>query len=262
VAVADARETTGTVARVALLLRCLAEGDGPQTVAALAERMDLPRSTVHRLLNLLRAEDFVAAGDGTRRYAPGPELYRVAALVTAQRDVPALAGPIMRRVVEACNETCLLGLLLPAQGRMMFAAEVPSGHPLGYRIDLLVPLSLAWGASGRAILAFLDPERIEAVLAAEGPSPVTGASLPPREELLADLARVRDEGYAYTRGQKIPDSRGIAAPVFSADGRVTASLCLTIPELRFDTAQQPALAALVRDGARELSELLGARPAP
>ena len=65
---ASATEATssGTVARVTMLLRVLAEAKGPASLTDISERMKLPVSTTHRLLNLLLDQGFVERGRGSR----------------------------------------------------------------------------------------------------------------------------------------------------------------------------------------------------
>lgn len=254
---ADRGAPNGTVSRAVLVLRTLAEAEGDVTIAALADQIGLPRPTVHRLLNLLREEGMVEAKADGRGYGIGQEFFRVAALVGRKQDIVALARPTMEQVAYETGETCFLAIYLPAQRRMMIADDVRSMHALGYRLERHVPMSLAWGASGRSILAFLDTDEIERVLDDEGPSPATGAPLPPHAGLLRDLEAIRAAGYAYSTGQKIPGSRGIAAPVLGPAGRPVASICLTIPEFRFDETALDQLAATVIERAAEISRLMG-----
>jgi DNA-binding IclR family transcriptional regulator len=253
---APAASASGTVARAVQLLRALAEAERDVTVAGLAEELALPRPTVHRLLGLLRDEGMVEARPG-HAYGPGPEFVRVAALVSKHHDLGRLARPFMERVARETAESCMLCVYLPAKRRMIIADDVASTHPLGYRLTRNEPMSVLWGASGRAILAFLPESEIAAVVAGEGPSPVTGAPVPAPEELAELLAEIRAAGYAYTQGQKIPDSRGIAAPIRSADGPAVGSLALTIPELRYRPEAREQLGAVVSAYAAELSRLLG-----
>ena len=67
-------ETRGTVARVIDILRHLAEGPEDWALADLATALELPRSTTHRLLQLLQTQGIVEADPLSRRYRPGVEL--------------------------------------------------------------------------------------------------------------------------------------------------------------------------------------------
>jgi len=249
--------SSGTVLRVVALLRAVAFAEQGATVAQLAAEVGLPRPTVHRLLGLLAEDGIVTLDAKSRLYQPGPEFLRLSARVANRFPLVDLAMPIMRDVVAETGEACLLGIYLPGSEQMMFGAQVASTHPLGYRIELMVPVPVAWGASGKAILALLPEATIGEILRQTGPSPVTGRELS-IPETARELDEIRARGFAYSKGEKIPGSRGIAGPVRGADGWARASLCLTIPELRFDDSTVNRLGALIVRRSNELSALLGA----
>lgn len=255
----DSGAQTGTVTRVVQILTRVAEADDDVSIAGLAANLGLPRPTVHRLLALLRDEGLIEADPVSRHYRAGPEFIRVASLVAQKWSLTTLARPFLEEIVADCQETCVLGVYLPAQRRMMFADYVSSPHALTYRIETMTPLSVAWGASGLSILAFRDAEEIEAVLADAEPSPVNGRALPSGRTMLRRLQEIRRQGYASSLGQKIPEARGVAAPVRDASGRAVASLCLTVPQFRFQHDSEVRFAHAVMSRAKELSKLLGYR---
>ena len=253
------QEGTGTIERVVQILRSFAESEGDLTVSGLARELGLPRSTVHRFLQILREQGMVEWEPGRRRYRAGLEFYRLGALIVDKVAVGDIARPVMQEVVAACDESCLLALYLPADGKMMFAEKVDPAQSLRYRLPMNRPAPLEWGASGRSILAFLPPAEIEQILANADSSPATGKP-PSRETLLRELEQIRARGYDLTRGQKIPGAVGLGVPVFEPGGRVTGSLCLTIPEVRFEEDMEEELSKLLVSYARALSSALGARP--
>jgi DNA-binding IclR family transcriptional regulator len=253
----DAEPPTGTVARVVAVLRAVVEAGEDVSVAELTETVGLPRPTVHRLLDLLAREDMVEPDAVTRRWRPTVECQRLGALLSSRRDLVKLARPVMAEVVERSQEACLLGVYLPRRRQMIYAAEHTSPNPLSYRIELNSPVPVNWGASGRSILAFLPEEEIKAVLAERSPAPGTGEKAPGAGVLRRELEDIRQKGFAFSRGQKIPGSRGIAAPILGADGVAVGSLTLTIPEMRFREDAKEYLAEMVMSGAEKLSTTLG-----
>jgi DNA-binding IclR family transcriptional regulator len=250
--------SSGTVARVALLLRVLAEADGDASLSTVAERMRLPASTTHRLLHLLMEEGFVERGQAPRTYRAGLELLRVGGLVTSRADIAELAQGFMQAVVDACDETCMLSLYVPRSRSAMVARVIYGSHPLRYEATPYVPSSLAWGATGRGILAFLPEETIDAVIAAEGPSPADPRKALKPAQLKRELARIREQGYAHTISQKVPGAVGISAPVFNSAG-VVAALCITLPDSRFRAGAELRYARTLIEQARKFSSVLGWR---
>lgn len=256
-AAAEHATSSGTVARVTLLLRVLAEADGDATLGDLAARLKLPVSTTHRLLALLQEQGFVERGADQRSYRAGLEFLRVGGLVSSRAQLTDLAEPFMRAVVTSCDETCLLSVHLPHSRASMIAKVIYGSHPLRYVATLYQPGALAWGATGLGILAFLPAEAVAEVLQHGGPSPASGEAVRPAA-LRRALAAVRKRGYAITRGQKIAGAVGLSAPVFGPGG-VVAALCITVPDTRFEDAMEARLAALLTQQAARFSAALGWR---
>ena len=250
-------ESLGTVQRVVEILRHMAER-GETTIKDLSAALGLVPRTCHRMLGLLAGEGLVERNAARRSYRVGPEFFRLSALVQTHLDVRSLARPFLEQVVAACDETCVLSLYLPAEGHMVFAEKCDSSQLLRYQLALNTPLPVAWGASGRSILAFLPEEERRRLFEATGAAPATGQTVSSFAALEADLAEVRRRGYALTHGQKIAGAVGISAPVFDARGAVIGSLGVTVPEQRIAEADEAKLAALVRSHAEALSRALGA----
>lgn len=252
----SAGESLGTVQRVVEIIRFFGER-GDATLKELSLALSLAPSTCHRLLELLGHDGFVEQDAAHRRYRIGRELFRIAGLVQSKHDIRAIALPFLRELVEACDETSVLSLYLPADGKMFFAEKVDSSMMLRYQLPMNSLMSVLWGASGRSILAFLDKDDVDRIYAAEGRAPGSGDVLPPRRALDKELAAIRERGYDITYGQKLAGAVGIGAPVFGIDGKVLGSICVTVPETRIAAKNRPRLGELVRATAAELSAALG-----
>lgn len=247
----------GTVARVIEIIRHFADGPEEWALTDLADALGLPFSTTHRLLQLLQLQGVVEWDSRSHHYRSGVELYRIAALLSARIPIVRMATPLLQEIVAQCDESALLGLYLPAQRQMIVAAKIDGSNPVRYVEESNIPRTIAWGATGRAILAYLPEDELVDVLAREERSPATQKTLEP-DEVRHELAEIRRRGYAFSRGQRTAEAVGIAAPFFGANGAVRGDLCLTIPAFRFRTGSETELAAFLLAKARHLSDLLGA----
>ena len=255
--IAAPEQNTGTVSRALLLLSTLADAGHPVTVKEVSEKMGLPPSTVHRLLQLMRAEGFVATIADSRQYTIGTELYRVAARIVSETKIPKLAQAFIEALASQFDETVIFGVYLPSRLALSFVARADGNQVLKYQIELHQPLSLVWGASGKAVLAFLPDEIVAKVLASEGPSPTERKQPPDLGELHRILSVVRSRGYAVSEGEKLPGARGIAAPVFGPAG-VIGCICLTSPKARMPHGNIEDISRSVATAARKLSRVFGA----
>ncbi|WP_345250995.1 IclR family transcriptional regulator [Pigmentiphaga soli] len=244
----------GTVHRVLRILGCFAEKER-WGLNELARALNLPRATTHRLLNLCRPLNFVAQ-DEDGSYCPGLELYRLAGRLSMEMPLNRIAGPILARVRDQTDETTILTLLVRSELKMFFALTASPSHPMRYTIQTNRLEPLTWGATGRALLAFLSPEEIgEAVRRAE-PSPLDQRPLD-EAELRRSLAGIRAAGHSVTHGQRTPNGVGLAVPFFDGRGEVRGNVALTIPEFRFDPDKQAWLLGLLREAAAELARKMG-----
>lgn len=248
---------SGTISRTISVLRALAEVKGDIQLKTLADDLQLPPSTVHRLLDLLSQENMVERDGSSRRYRVGREFLRLSALVFNSHPLRSLAIPLLREAVEECNETAYLGLYLPQQRRMMFVAQIESSHSLGYRVRENEALSVLTGASGLSISAHLSQDVIDLIYEEGRQESDVRKAISSRKALNEELIRIREQGYAITYGKRIPGAVGIFSGFFDGSGSVMGCIGFTIPEQRYSKSLLPKLAGTVSDVARKISESMG-----
>lgn len=243
----------GTVARTCELIRYLADGGGETTVTAISRDLNLPVATVHRLLHLLMDQGFVERGVRFQSYRVGGELFRIGNQIAGDLALGDVAQPVMEMLAAATGEFTMLCLYLPSDRSLTLIRTVASANPLTYQAKTFSHMSVAWGASGRAVAAYLPPSEVHELHRASGPSPVTGEALPPLPAFRAELEAIRRRGYACTVGQKVAGAVGLASAVMGPNGKAIASLCLTIPDFRFDSARESEYGMLLREHAAMIS---------
>jgi DNA-binding IclR family transcriptional regulator len=251
--VSAVQKNSGTIERVLSLLRILADKPG-STAQEIAFELDLPRSTVHRVLGTLRDNGFASHERGG--FAPGLEMYRIAGRLSANLPFVDIAQPYLRSLSEKFGETSLLTLLERNELTMFHAANGSPSDPMRYDIQLNVREPLLWGATARAVLAYLSDDEVERVVSAAEPSPAQGV-LPERNAVVAELADIRAKGYAITDSHRTPNTIGLAAPFFLGDGKVAGSLGLLIPSFRWLRADTTEMISVLCQSAADLSSRLG-----
>jgi IclR family KDG regulon transcriptional repressor len=215
----------------------------------------LPRSSVHRLLTMLRANGFADSEPGGG-FGPGNELYRIAGRLGARMPYRKLAEPYLHALSERFRETSILALLAREQLKMFYAATGSPPDPMRYNIELGALEPLVWGATARVLLAHLDEQEIAAAIKRREPSPARGLELG-KAELRQSLAQIRRDGYGITHAHRTPNTVGIAAPFFDGEGRVAGSLGFLIPEFRWASSPQDLVVRALVDAAAGMSRQLG-----
>jgi DNA-binding IclR family transcriptional regulator len=167
----------------------------------------------------------------------------------------------MRGLVDACNETALLGIYDRSRQQMIYAASVESSHPLRYAIELNQWLPIHVGAPGLAIMAFLSPDEIATVIERTRLLPVTSSSITEPYRLELELEKIKQQGCAASNGQLIPGATGLAAPIFGAGGEVVGDVCLMIPEQRLAQGGEAKLLGLLMECTALITTEIGGRRA-
>jgi DNA-binding IclR family transcriptional regulator len=196
-----------------------------ETIRGLTEQLNLPRSTVYRILNTLTAHDMVRRNaDGT--FLLGPRLLALAARVgpsQANYDIVALANPILQKLAEQTGEPAKLSV---RDGDWaLVVAAVAGNHEYSLTPVAGTAYPLHAGAASKVILAHMPPEDIETLLA--GPlQRYTPRTIVEPAKLKAELARVRRQGFARDQGEHAVSVHAIAAPVFEPDGGLVGALSI------------------------------------
>lgn len=248
---------TGTVERTLILLQRLAESQGDTTIKALSAAVDLPPSTVHRLLGLLVEQGMVERGAYPRSYRVGTEFYRMSMRVVSNCSLKDLVDPVLKRVVSEVGETCMLMRYFPEAKQVLLEHFVDGPSQLRYFVRFNDPLSLVWGAPGRAILANLPAAEIEEILNQNHSMALNREPLPSIDEMRTILDQIRTQGYAKSSGQQVESAVGLATPVFTGGDAVFGSVCATVPSYRYDIDNEEKFANALRGAAVELSDLFG-----
>jgi DNA-binding IclR family transcriptional regulator len=243
---------TGTIARTVLVLRAIAQAREEPTMKELADTVNLPISTMHRLLDLLMREGMVDRNDTTRAFRPGFEFFRLGSLVVHRMPLKAVARPFLVGAAREAGESSYFGLLDERSLKLVFINHAESGQMLDYRVPLNVPYALSTGSSGQAALAWLAPAVVERVIAAEDPD----GRRDPADTRRA-LVQIREHGFANTHSQRIQGAVGFFSPVFDAGERVCGTFGYTMPESRYKKKDRERLGGLAMKYAGDLSRTIG-----
>lgn len=241
------------------ILRLLARHPEPVPAAAIARDLDLPRSTVYKLLTLLEGEGFVTHLPEERRWGLGVGAFELGTAYTRQAGLARLSRPLLARLV---GETTHHGHVAVLHGRdVLYVVEerAPSRPMLVTDVGVRLPAQLT--ASGLAMLAALPPAQVRALFP-DRAAFVTRSDEGPRTlaALRSTLSAVRTRGWALETGTVTPGLASVASAVLDRNGHPVAAVALTYPETA--PVDVDALAASTRRAAADLTRRLGGRPQP
>ena len=217
-----------SIERAFLLLRFLALG--PLGVTELADRAQLPKSTVARLLSALETERAVEQEASSGLYRLGPGLIDIAGTVAPGRNLISAARPYLHELGEVVGE--IAGLSILDRDEVYYLDQTESQSEVQVRDWTGERLPLHVVSSGLAILAHMPPAAQEEYLA--GPlEPYTARTMVDPDALRTRFEQIRSIGYVWVYGEFVEDLHSVAAAVLRPDGKPLAALHVHGPAYRF-----------------------------
>jgi DNA-binding IclR family transcriptional regulator len=247
------QSTVQSVDRAVTILEILAR-EGEAGVTRIAAELGVHKSTAFRLISALENRDLVAQDGERGKYRLGLGLLRLAGTTTERLDVVSAGRAVCRELAAEIGETVNLTVLSGFD--VLYVDQVAGASVLQPRNWVGQRLPAHATSNGKALLAYLPPARLAEHL--ERPRErLTERTITGRRELEKELARVRERGYATAIDELEFGLTAIAAPVYGADGEVSATVSGSGPGFRLTTDRIPAAAAAVCRAAEEISRRIG-----
>jgi DNA-binding IclR family transcriptional regulator len=241
--------TVESVDRALLLLLAFDEQEGGElTVAELAARLNVHRSTASRLAGTLVQRGFLERAQGAEAFRLGPALARLGLVAMRGRELIRMSREIMEELALETGEAVVLSVLDGVD--CVGVAQVSGTRLVGMRnwIGRRSPLHAA--SDGKVFLAFADAH-------AGSLDGRTEATISETATLEAEIARIRDRGWASAEGELEEGLNGVAAPVWDQAERCVGALSVSGPAYRLPAPRLLQVGARVKLAADGISSRLG-----
>lgn len=247
-----------TVVKGLRILEALAMSDQPCGISELARACAITKSNAHRLLKTLEGHRYVRQDPATRAYHLTLKLWELGMRVRNNLDLRRAAAPHLRALAAATRESVHLSML--DEGEVVYVDKIDSTQAVRAYVRAGDRAPAYCVATGKAILAFQTEDVIDAASAKM--KAFTPLTITEPRKLKADLARIRAQGYALTRGEWRPGVLGIAAPIRGRTGPVVGAVGVAGPIDRIKKAEIPRLIDTVLAAAGAISQDLGLATEP
>ncbi len=215
------------VGRMSAILRALENQPVGLSLGQISKATGLPRATVHRIVDALEVEQFVAADTLNGGVRLGPAVSRLAA--SAFADFKSTVRPYLESLCRRVQETVVLSTF--RHGRLTLVDQIPPERPLHVVISPSIELNPCYTASGKAQLAtWPDEEIVEAIRPLLNPPTPNGAATV--GEFMVQIQEIRRSGVAYDDEEVAEGACGVATDVRDAlGGGYCVSVC--VPSVRY-----------------------------
>jgi DNA-binding IclR family transcriptional regulator len=244
------------ILRVPEVLMALAAAPAGVSLAELAPRLGVPKTSLHRLLKTLDKGGYVAATGGL--YQLGPTAFCLAGLIAAaapDAGFPACARPVLDQLARDTQETVMLGVLSGDEPEILYVDVIDSVAPIRFSLSVGDRRPLYCAAAGMAVLAFRPPETQRDYLHRTTFTAYTARTTTPAA-LGAYLPKVRETASAFDDGGRVIGAAGIASPLFDRIGTPIGSVSAAGPSERM-IASRTTLEAQVSLAGERISRVLG-----
>ncbi|TIR27821.1 MAG: IclR family transcriptional regulator [Mesorhizobium sp.] len=236
--IAEARNGIQVIARAASVLRALKGSQTGMSLGQIAERVDLPRSTVQRIVGALQAERLVIASGAGAGIRLGPELHSLAE--SAHYNIAETIRPLLQDLSRNTGETVDLSIL---RGNILiFIDQITGTQRLRAVSSVGETFPLTTTANGKACLALMDNDAVERLARGEWARASVERNM---SNFLEEIAQIRREGVAFDLDEHTPgiSAVGIAFKDWKGD---FYGVSIPTPSARFKEGEATLTAAILK----------------
>jgi IclR family acetate operon transcriptional repressor len=232
----------------------------PIGVGELARLLEMPKSSVQRALVTLSTAGWIRPNSGEiTRWVMTTKALAVGGHASGDLGLRDAAVPIMEDLRRRTEET--IHLTVPEDDKVVLIERLETPKPVRISMALGHALPLHASANGKAVLANSGSEIIRRLFVNELPR-YTDTTITDPDQLLAELAAVRERGFAVNHGEWRSDVGSVAAAVMGGPEKPIASLSANIPMSRLTAEAEAVYGIAVSEAASSLSARLGYASGP
>lgn len=241
--------------RAFAIMAALASSDRAMGASEIGSRLQLNKTTVHRLLAVLERHRYVERDLDGGRYRLGLKLVELGGIALSRFDVHRLAQPFIERLVSETGETAHLGIL--RQSEVISLVNVEGHHNIRTPSTVGRRSPVHCTSQGKVLLAFQTKPFIEAFLRSHRFKAYTKNTVRSAAQFRTELERVRNYGFALDDEEYENGLKCVGAPVRDHSGKVIAAISIAGPAFRVTPECLPKIIRNVVNTAAELSMALG-----
>ncbi len=237
------------IVRVIELLATSAQG---VTLKKVQQALGLNKGTAFRILHTLESHR-VAARNEDGGFVLGNRVLWWETCYRQKRDLAKLVRPHLEALRDLTLETAAFSIMMGNQTVVVEQALSP--HATSTRFDIGFSAPLHAGATGRVMLAHLDPERRKHLLSRRLER-FTEQTFTDRRRLEQELHKCVTQGFAFSEGERLVGTSSVAAPIFGHDKEVLGVISVTGPSARLSPSRCKSIASTLLKTTRLLTETL------
>ncbi|WP_394168505.1 IclR family transcriptional regulator [Saccharospirillum alexandrii] len=249
------REKGSSIQRVLDIIRTVSLTERGVSLPALIEELDIPKATVHRLVQQLEEAGFLQT-NLRGNVVPGSQMQAIALGVLNSNEVKIQRQAILQGLAREVDETC--GISIPDGINMLYYDRVQANWPLQVHLPVGSHVPINCTASGKLYLSSLSKAARQKVIRNLPLEKRARHTITDPEALNAELDRIKARGYATDNEEFIDGMVAVSVPVLRENGQVIACLFSHGPVIRCSLEELEGHIPALQRAAKELSQVLSA----
>lgn len=237
------------------ILELVAKKGTGVTMAGVSREIGLHPSTAFHLLRTLTSLGYLVQDDTTREYRLGSKVFHLAASAWTEVQLFKVSSPLLAEMAEQTGETSHLAIF--DNGEVIVINKIDGSSPIRLSDRVGYPRPAHCTAIGKVLLAHLSEAELKVSLSKHELRPFTPRTITAVPVLEQELARVREQGYAFDDEEHLQGIRCLAVPVRNFTGHVVAAIGISGPVWRVSLDRVAQLTEFVKATGHRLSRELG-----
>lgn len=250
---AQRREKGSSITRVLAIIEAISRAERPMSPTELAFLLDIPKPSIHRLLQQLEADDYVQI-NMRGLLVPGDRMHNIALGVIHSSRFKALRQAILKNLADTIGETC--GIAIPDCTEMIYYDRVETNWPLRIHLPVGSHTPIWCTSSGKLYLSSLPKERRNRIVDKLPLDKLARNTLTEPESLERELLKIQANELGTDNEEFVDGMVACSVPIKDEDGRLFACLFTHAPVIRKSLAELLCFESDLRQAAIELGELL------
>ncbi len=244
--------------KVIAVLEAFIPFNEPMGTLQLAEKISIHRSSVSRILMILKQRGFVQQDKKSKLYRLGPAVSALGKSVNQSLNhhhLVSVAQPFLLRMSEQVGESVALVVIDNKQVYVPFRVMGPNPISVSFEHGDRGAINANCGI--KSILAHLPPNELQEIMDFHFKLPsYTSHTKTKWAELKEQFAEIRNAGISFDLEEYNLDVFALGAPVFDGSNTPIGSITMLVPSIRADKVQDKKIQTLLKQTAKKISEKL------
>ncbi|NLV89155.1 MAG: IclR family transcriptional regulator [Tissierellia bacterium] len=248
------KKNQSSIDKAFMILESLSSYPYGKTALDISRELNINRSTVHRILNILMENKVVYQSPNSRKYAIGARAFQIgSAFLYSQTHMEQIKS-ILEELAKEIKLS--IGYAILVEDKILSIFELESHQPveIGFKVGTYYPIHC--GAYGKCIMAYYEPyEKLEEIvysadLEKRGPNTITDP-----KKLLEEYSNIRQQGFAFSDEENMKGIVGIGVPVRNLNNKVTACIAAKYIKGTVNDSEKEAILERLKAYAERINSL-------